>query len=104
MAYFRNSDNNYNGPIVYWYYPNEDMVNGPDAASDGDNFTKLVKQQQLRLSSEGAPEGPLGEYRCEIPDRCGGYANASINIINVLSGKFVCALAGFQLLLSPVYI
>ena len=106
MACCRSSDSNGNGRIGNWYYPNEDMVNYPDAASDGENFTKYVYQQQLRLSSQGAPEGPLGEYRCEIPDGIGsgGNANSRINIINILSGKLVSALAGFQLLLAPVYI
>ena len=99
----RSSDSNSNGRIGNWYYPNEDMVNYPDAAS-GDNFTKFVQRHQLRLSSRGAPEGPLGEYRCEIPDGSGGNAIASINIINILSGKLVGALAGFQVLLAPVYI
>ena len=99
----RNSDSNGNGRIGNWYYPNEDMVNDPDSASST-NFTKFVQRQQLRLSSQGAPEGPLGEYRCEIPDGNGGNTNARINIINTLSGKLVSALAGFQLLLAPVYI
>ena len=104
MACCRSSDNNNNGSIGDWYYPNGDMVNYPDAASDGENFTKFDRQQQLRLSSRGAPEGPLGEYRCEITDGSGGNANAKINIINILSGKFVSALGGFHLLLAPVYI
>ena len=91
----RNSDSYGNGRIGNWSYPNEDMVNFTDAASDGESFTKFVQRQQLRLSSQGAPEGPLGEYRCEIPDGNGGNANARINIINIVSGKLVSALAGF---------
>ena len=100
MACCRNRDNNNNGPIGNWYYPIEDMVNYTDAASDGANFIKFVHDEQLRLSSQGAPEGPLGEYRCEIPDGSGGNATARINIINILSGKLVSALDGFQLLLA----
>ena len=88
MACCRSRDNNKNGAIGDWYYPDDDMVNDPGSASN-ENFTKYVYQQQLRLSSRGAPEGPLGEYRCEIPDGNGGYANASINITNILSGKLV---------------
>ena len=83
----RSSDSNGNGRTGNWYYPNGDMVNYPDAASDGENFTKFVFWHQLRLSSQGAPEGPLGEYRCEIPDGSGGNATARINIINILTGK-----------------
>ena len=96
MACCRSRDNNNNGAIGDWYYPDDDMVNDPGSASN-ENFTKYVYQQQLRLSSRGAPEGPLGEYRCEIPDGSGGNATARINIINILSGKFVIVLAGFQL-------
>ena len=81
----RSRDNNGRGPIGNWYYPNWDIVNDRNAISD-DNFTKYVFRQQIRLSSQGAPEGPLGEYRCEILDGSGGYAIASIIIINVLSG------------------
>ena len=92
----RSSDSNGNGRIGNWYYPNQDMVN-TDAASDGESFTKYVFLHQLRLSSQGAPEGPLGEYRCEIPDGSGGDATARINIINILSGKLVSVPAGFQL-------
>ena len=102
MACCRNRDND-NGPIGDWSYPNGDIVNDPDDAS-GESFTKYVYQHQLRLSSEGAPEGPLGEYRCEIPDGNGGYANASINIINILSGKLVSEVSGFHLLLAALCI
>ena len=99
----RNSDSNGNGRIGNWYYPNEDMVNGPASAS-GRNFTKYVFQHQLRLSSQGAPEGPLGEYRCEIPDGNGRRINATINIINRVSGKLISEVSGFQLLLASVCI
>ena len=84
----RRRDNNDIGAIGDWYYPNDDSVNDPGSAS-GENFTKYVFRHQLRLSSQGAPEGPLGVYRCEIPDGRGGYATASINITNILSGKLV---------------
>ena len=101
MACCRSSDNNNIDAVGNWYYPNgNNMVNYTDAASRGESFTKFDQQQQLRLSSRGAPEGPLGEYRCEIPDGSGGNANARINIINILSGKSVSALGGFQLLLA----
>ena len=82
----RSRDNNLNSSIGNWYYPNGDIINNFNAAR-GENFTEYVYQQQLRLASQGTPEGPLGEYRCEIPDGRGGYANASINIINILSGN-----------------
>ena len=103
MACCRNRDNNNNGAIGNWYYPNGGMVNGAGGAS-GENFTKYVFRHQLRLSSQGAPEGPLGEYRCEIPDGSGGNVNARINIINILSGKLVSEVARFQLLLAAVCI
>ena len=94
IACCRSSDSNGNGRIGNWYYPNEDMVNYTDAASNGESFTKFVQEQQLRLASRGAPKGPLGVYRCEIPDGSGGNANARINIINIiLSGK-ICYCTG----------
>ena len=103
MACCRRSDNNGNGPIGNWYYPNGDMVNDPGGAS-GENFTKYVFRHQLRLSSQATPEGPLGEYRCEIPNGNGGNSNARINIINIVSGKLVSEVAGFQLLLLKTVI
>ena len=102
MACCRSSDSNGSGPIGNWYYPNEIMVNNRDAAS-GENFTKYVFRHQLRLSSQGAPEGPLGEYRCEIPDGNGRRSNARINIISILPGK-LGEMAGFHLLLAAVCI
>ena len=103
MACCRRRDNNNIGAIGDWYYPNDDSVNDPGGAS-GENFTKYVFRHQVRLSSQGAPEGPLGEYRCEIPDESGGNTNARINIINILSGKLVSEVARFQLLLAAVCI
>ena len=103
MACCRSRDNNNNGSIGNWYYPNGVIVNDRGVESN-ENFTKFVFRHQLRLSSRGAPEGPLGEYRCEIPDGNGGNAIARINIINILSGKLVSEVSGFHLLLAAVCI
>ena len=80
----RSRDNYNNGSIGNLYYPNGEIVKNPGAA---ENFTKYVFQHQLRLSIEGAPEGPLGAYRCEIFDHNGIYTTANIYITNVLSGN-----------------
>ena len=75
-----------NAAIGDWYYPNGTMVNSFFSAR-GQNFTRYLYRHQVRLASQSVPEGPLGEYRCEIPDGNGRNISANIYIINVLSGK-----------------
>ena len=82
----RSSDRSDNGGIGDWYYPNGSTVNS-GSSGKGQNFTRYLYTHQVRLASEGVPEGPLGVYRCEIPDGSGRKIAANINVINVLSGK-----------------
>ena len=82
----RSSDRSGNGGIGDWYYPNGSTVNS-GSSGKGQNFTRYLYRHQVRLASEGVPEGPLGVYRCEIPDGSGRKIAANINVINVLSGK-----------------
>ncbi len=52
-----------------------------------DTFYRVVHAQQVRLASTGAPTGPLGIYTCSVPNNNGILINATVNIINILSGK-----------------
>ena len=83
----RSRDLSDNAGIGDWYYPNGTMVIS-GSAGRGQNFIRYRYRHQVRLASEGVPEGPLGVYRCEITDGSGRKIAANINLINVLSGKF----------------
>ena len=82
----RSRDRSDNAGIGHWYYPNGTTVNS-GSSGRGQNFTRYLYRHQVRLASQGVPEGPLGVYTCEIPDGNGRNIAANINIINVLSGK-----------------
>ncbi len=90
------------GPIGNWYAPSGSAVislNNLGHATD--TFYRVLYAQQIRLASIGAPVGPLGIYSCSVPDNNGILVNATINIINILSGKqcsfFFCYLLLFFL-------
>ncbi len=87
MACCRNSETGM-GAIGNWYPPTGPLVttlNNLGLATD--TFYRVVYNQQVRLASAGAPTGPLGTYTCSVPNNNGILINATINIINILSGK-----------------
>ena len=87
MACCRNSETGM-GAIGNWYPPTGPLVttlNNLGLATD--TFYRVVYNQQVRLASAGAPVGPLGIYTCSVPNNTGIFFNATVNIINILSGK-----------------
>ncbi len=79
----RNIDNNYNGPIGDWFYPNNSKVirNHQDHSSN-DILVRIGYISQVRLVKRGNVTGPLGSYRCDVPTADGEIASASIYIIS----------------------
>ena len=70
------------GNVGEWYYPNGSMVPRPShIGSSTDYFTRYGHTHQVRLSTVGTSTGPLGAYRCDVPDgTTGTIVSASINI------------------------
>ncbi len=78
----RSSDNNGNGPIGDWLYPDNSQVI-PNSQDTTDNtFVRIGFYRQVRLVRRGGPTGPLGLYRCEVPNSRGETVSASIYIMS----------------------
>ncbi len=76
------------GAIGNWYPPTgPPVVTLANLGQITDALYRVVAVQQVRLASTGAPVGPLGIYACSVPNN-GTLVNATINIINTLSGKY----------------
>ncbi len=87
MACCRNADSGMGG-IGNWYTPSGSaVINLANLGQTTDTFYRVLNAQQVRLASTGAPVGPLGIYTCSVPDNNGILINATVNIINILSGK-----------------
>ena len=82
----RNSESGM-GAIGNWYTPSGSALTASNLGETTDTLYRVVYAQQVRLASIGAPVGPLGIYTCSVPDNNGILINATINIINILSGK-----------------
>ncbi len=88
MACCRNSDTGM-GSIGNWYPPTgPPVISLYNIGQNNNTFYRVVAAQQVRLGSRGAPTGPLGTYTCSVPNNNGILVNATINIINILSGKY----------------
>ncbi len=88
MACCRNKDSGGMGAIGNWYTPTGSaVINLVNLGQTTDTLYRVLYAQQARLASIGAPVGPLGIYTCSVPDNNGILINATINIINILSGK-----------------
>ncbi len=81
----RNADSGM-GAIGNWYSPTGPVINLKKLGQTTDILYRIVGAQQVRLASIGAPVGPLGIYTCSVPNTNGTLINATINIINILSG------------------
>ncbi len=81
----RSIDNNGNGPIGDWFYPNNSQVISNQNNNINDTFVRIGFTKEVRLVKIGSPTGPLGLYRCEVSDRDNGVSTASIYI--TLKGK-----------------
>ncbi len=76
------------GAIGNWYTPSGSaVITAANLGQTTDTFYRVLYAQQVRLASIGAPVGPLGIYTCSVPNNNGNIVNATINIINILSGK-----------------
>ncbi len=76
------------GAIGNWYPPTgHPVITLANLGQTTDTLYRVVYTQQVRLASIGAPVGPLGVYTCSVPDNNGKIVNATVNIINILSGK-----------------
>ncbi len=74
--------------IGNWYPPTRPpVITLANLGQTTDTLYGVVHAQQVRLASRGAPVGPLGIYTCSVPNSNGILINATINIINILSGK-----------------
>ncbi len=87
MACCRNADSGM-GAIGNWYTPSGSaVITLANLGQTTDTLYRVLNAQQVRLAIRGAPTGPLGIYTCSVPDNNGILINATINIINILSGK-----------------
>ncbi len=65
----RSSDNNGNGPIGDWFYPdNSQVIHNNQDASTNNTFVRVGFHREVRLVTLGSPTGPLGHYKCEVPN------------------------------------
>ena len=78
-----NNQNPNGGAVGEWFYPDGSMVPRPNNVGSAMNvFARYGYTHHVRLSSVGSPTGPLGVYRCDVPDgTTGSNVSASINII-----------------------
>ncbi len=76
------------GAIGNWYSPTgPPVITAANLGQTTDTLYGVEHAQQVRLASRGAPVGPLGIYTCSVPNSNGILFNATVNIINILSGK-----------------
>ncbi len=87
----RSSDSNDNGRIGDWFYPdNSQVIHNSQDASTNNIFVRIGFYREVRLVTLGSPTGPLGLYRCEVPNsRNDGVIAASIYITS--NGKLTKA-------------
>ena len=77
----RGSDNPNGGVQGEWLYPNGSMVPRANKIGTSTNiFARTAYTHHVRLGIVGTPTGPLGVYRCDVPDGNGTIVSASINI------------------------
>ena len=71
------------GNIGEWFYPDGSMVSHANTIGLSTNmFARYAYTHHVRLGSIGTPTGPLGVYRCDVPDgETGSNVSAIINII-----------------------
>ncbi len=84
------------GAIGNWYPPTgPPVVSFANLGQTTDTLYRVVHTRQVRLASRGAPVGPLGIYTCSVPNSNGTLVNATINIINTISGEFMLYIIQF---------
>ena len=77
-----NNQNPNGGAVGEWFYPDGSMVTRSNTIGSSTNiFARFGYTHQVRIGSIGTPTGPLGVYRCDIPDgMTGTNVSASINV------------------------
>ncbi len=78
----RSSDNNGNGRIGDWFYPNNSQVIPNNQDTTNNTFVRIGFYREVRLVRKGSPTGPLGLYRCEVPNSRNETVRASIYIVS----------------------
>ncbi len=79
----RNSDNNYMGAVGNWYFPNNQTIPNHRDTSINNKFARIGFQREVRLVKKGILTGPLGLYRCDVPNKRGDRIfSASIYILS----------------------
>ena len=76
----RSSDNNGKGPIGDWFYPDNSTVIHNNQDTTDNTFVQIRFDREVRLVKRGSPTGPLGLYRCDIPNSKGEIVSSSIFI------------------------
>ncbi len=84
------------GAIGNWNPPTgPPVVSLANLGKTTDTLYRVVYTRQVRLASRGAPVGPLGTSTCSVPNSNGTLVNATINIINTISGEFMLYIIQF---------
>ncbi len=78
----RSADNNGDGPIGDWFYPNNSQVLHNDVTNSTNIFVRVVYKREVRLVTRGSPTGPLGLYTCRVPNSRNETVSASICIMS----------------------
>ena len=69
------------GNVGEWYLPDRSIVPRNSAAGNRDDiFSRSGFTQQVRLNRRANALGPLGVYRCGVPNQTGENFSASITI------------------------
>ena len=76
------------GNVGEWFSPDGSMVPRSNTIVSSTNiFARTGYTHHVRLGIVGTPTGPLGVYRCDVPDgTTGTIVSASINITAAPSG------------------
>ena len=80
------------GSVGDWFYPDGSMVprSNTIGSSTTNIFTRFGYTEHVHLGTVGTPTGPLGAYRCDVPDGMNGTitVSASINITSSPPGMW----------------
>ena len=96
------------GRVGEWYHPDGTIV-PRNAGNPGDDiFVRTGFTQQVRLNRRANATGPLGVYRCDVPDPSGANISASITIqrqgVCVWMVSYICVVYAVLNLEAYIYI
>ena len=71
------------GAVGNWYFPNNQTIPNHRDTSINNKFARIGFQREVRLVKKGILTGPLGLYRCDVPNKRGDRIfSASIYILS----------------------